>query len=128
MTTCKMTVLAALLAGMFLGCNKPEPVTPTPPPAVTLKPAARTTAADDALLNSGPPTGGTPITSIVPATPTSQPAAGTKKYTVKKGDTLINIARTELGNEHRLKEIQTLNPGLEPSKLKVGQEILIPAK
>jgi nucleoid-associated protein YgaU len=84
--------------------------------------------ADDALLNSGPPRTGIPVTSLAPAAPTSQPAAGAKKYTVKKGDTLINIARTELGNEHRLKEIQNLNPGLDPAKLKVGQELLIPAK
>ena len=47
---------------------------------------------------------------------------------LKAGDTMIKIARTELGNEHRLKEIQALNPGLDPSKLRPGQEILIPAK
>jgi LysM repeat protein len=45
---------------------------------------------------------------------------------VRKGDTLSAIARRELGAASRAKEIQALNPGLDPAKLKVGQSIQLP--
>jgi LysM repeat protein len=45
---------------------------------------------------------------------------------VLKGDTLKAIARRELGDGERWKEIVDLNPGLSPSKLAVGQVLLLP--
>lgn len=47
-------------------------------------------------------------------------------YTVKSGDSLAKIARTQLGSEARWSEIAQLNPGLNAKNLKVGQSILLP--
>ena len=47
---------------------------------------------------------------------------------MQKGDTLWSIAQRFLGDGQRWREIVELNPGLEPSKLKVGQVIILPAK
>ena len=54
------------------------------------------------------------------------PAMGGGSYTVKKGDTLYSIARTRYGDGKQWQRITAANPGLEPSKLKVGQTIVIP--
>ena len=123
-------MVAVLAAGLLWGCKPQEPVAQAPgPEPVKAKPVGAGTG-DDSLITSGPPRSPLPSVSPSPSpTPAATPAAGaTKKYTIKQGDTFINIARTELGNEHRMKEIQALNPGVDASKLKVGQEILIPAK
>ncbi len=128
-----VAMAAALAAGMFLGC-KPQQTEPAagPPQTVTAPPkTAPAPAADDQLLTS-PPVRTTSVTTYAPSSysTTTQPAGATRKYVVKQGDTLSSIARTELGDIHRLKELKTLNPGLESSNwmLKVGQEILVPAK
>lgn len=62
-----------------------------------------------------------------PAPKTAVAKSGTRSYTVKKGDMLRSIARAQLGDEGRWKEIQALNPGLDPSKLVVGMPIKLPA-
>lgn len=53
--------------------------------------------------------------------------AGTKSYTIRKGDVLRAIARRELGDEGRWKEIVALNPGLDPARLAVGATIKLPS-
>jgi nucleoid-associated protein YgaU len=52
--------------------------------------------------------------------------AGSKEYTIKSGDTLEAIARTELGSGQKWTAIVAANPGLNPKQLKVGQKIRIP--
>ncbi|MBN1554950.1 MAG: LysM peptidoglycan-binding domain-containing protein [Phycisphaerae bacterium] len=59
--------------------------------------------------------------------PLSQAAQG-RAYVVQKGDTYWKIAATQLGNGHRWKEIEALNPNVNMNALKVGQTIRIPAK
>ncbi|MCR9248031.1 MAG: LysM peptidoglycan-binding domain-containing protein [bacterium] len=49
-------------------------------------------------------------------------------YTIKKGDTLIGIAKRELGSERRLREIQSLNPGVDPASLRIGASLRMPKK
>lgn len=61
-----------------------------------------------------------------PAQPAYQPAADTGHYTIKKGDTLYSIAKNRYGNGNQYTKIVSANPGLDPSKLKVGQTIVIP--
>jgi 5'-nucleotidase len=51
-------------------------------------------------------------------------AAGT--YTVKKGDTLYSIARQRYGDGKQWTRIADANPGLDPTKIKVGQTLNIP--
>jgi len=49
-------------------------------------------------------------------------------YTIQSGDTFWKIAKIKLGNGQRWDEIAKANPGLEPTKLPLGQVILIPAR
>lgn len=51
--------------------------------------------------------------------------AGPDEYIIKAGDTFAKIARA---NGTTLADIQTVNPGVDASKLKVGQKIKLPAK
>lgn len=48
------------------------------------------------------------------------------RYVVKKGETLDVIAKRELGSAARWDEILKWNEGLDPKRLRAGQEILLP--
>lgn len=50
-----------------------------------------------------------------------------RTYTVQKGDSFKAIARRELGDENRWKEIAALNPKVEASKLAIGQKLSLPS-
>ena len=58
----------------------------------------------------------------VPAGPV---VAGPDEYVIKAGDTFAKIARAQ---GTTLADIQAVNPGVDASKLKVGQKIKLPAK
>lgn len=60
-------------------------------------------------------------------TPTPAPTPSTG-YTIKAKDTLSAVARRELGDASRWKEIVKLNPGLDPGHLKIGAKIKLPLK
>ncbi len=49
----------------------------------------------------------------------------TIRYKIKNGDTLEEIAAKHLGSKSKWKEIVKWNEGLNPARLKVGQEIVI---
>lgn len=86
-------------------------ITPAPEPAATTPPAAH---AQQPVISDSMETA---------------PAAGTLgagPYVVKKGDTLYSIAKSRFGEGKQWQRIAAANPGLEPSKLKVGQTITIP--
>jgi nucleoid-associated protein YgaU len=68
-----------------------------------------------------------PKAKTAPAPKTEVASARSRTYTIKKGDLLRSIARTQLGDENRWKEIQSLNPSVDPSKLVVGATIKLPA-
>jgi len=51
---------------------------------------------------------------------------GGSTYTVKSGDTLETIAASTLGKKSAWKQIVEANPGLDPTRLKIGQTIAIP--
>lgn len=122
---------ALLFAAVATGCNDKKPVTPAPTPTPEPTPVRDTTSTNDVLR----PDTTTPARPLyTPATPKPLPAgtaapasAGAKKYTVKKGDTLIKIAREQLGDEHKLKSLKDANPGIDPDKLTEGQQINLPA-
>lgn len=50
-----------------------------------------------------------------------------RKYRIAKGDTLHSIAKSQLGSSNRWEEIVKANEGLNPNRLKVNMEILIPS-
>ncbi len=68
-----------------------------------------------------------PVASSAPQPGTSVDnavAPETGEYTIRRGDNLWNIAKS-LGCT--VKDVQDLNPGLDPNKLREGQTIRVPA-
>ena len=59
--------------------------------------------------------------------PTIMKAKGLNEYTVKKGDTLWDLAKKYLGNGTKYKEIKSLN-GLNSDTIYVGQTLKIQNK
>lgn len=81
------------------------------------------------------PTGTTTATGPVPtnfdprtvvADPAMPATAGSRSYVIKSGDTLEAIARAQLGDGQKWRQIASANPGINPNNLKVGQSITIP--
>ncbi len=64
-----------------------------------------------------------PLPEPAPLAPTAAPQPGSE-YTIQKGDTLAVIAKK---NGVSLKALQEANPGVVPTKLKIGQKLVIPA-
>jgi|GEM_PF-987358 len=81
---------------------------------ITLPPPPPTAARSTAASRSG---------SGAPAA-----APGFRSYTIVDGDTLYDIAEALLDNGLRWAEIEKANPGLDPGRLKVGRQILVPLK
>jgi LysM repeat protein len=70
------------------------------------------------MVASNPPVAPTPVVVQPPVAP-----AGTE-YVIIHGDTLAKIAKK---NGVTLSALKAANPGVEPTKLKVGQKLTIPA-
>jgi len=60
------------------------------------------------------------------APPPPGASATARTYTVQKGDTLQRIAARELGDAARWRVLTEWNPGLDPKRLKRGQELRLP--
>ncbi|MFM8699194.1 MAG: LysM peptidoglycan-binding domain-containing protein, partial [Phycisphaerales bacterium] len=80
------------------------------------------------------PTGTTTATGPVPtnfdprtvvADPAMPATAASRSYVIKSGDTLEAIARAQLGDGQKWRQIASANPGINPNNLKVGQSITI---
>lgn len=69
-----------------------------------------------------------------PKTPVSQPGGEKpepvtpRTYRVQSGDSFESIARTVLGDVSRRAELERLNPTIKPTRMQVGQEIVLPTK
>ena len=136
-----------LLAFLLVGCNHSDapdksiasnvPAQPSEPaasnPAPAFEPPATnpsTTTAENTNPVSTPPPS-TPVTSnptpaVVEPTPTPPPvtpATTTGDYKIAKGDTFGKIAKKA---HISLKALTDANPGIEATKLKVGQTIHVP--
>jgi LysM repeat protein len=114
-----------LMALLMQGCGQSrEPAPPidvadtNPPPAfVEPAPASATTSTPPVVVTA-------PTTSEPPAPPYSVAPAGATEYTIVQGDYLEKIAK----NFHvSVKALLEANPGITPTKLKIGQKIIIPA-
>ena len=123
-----LSICAMALAIIAAGCNKPAQPAPG---AATNEPPKDLGSGSMAPIGAVPPTTLTPP----PPAPVYEPApaaagkAGARDYTVQKGDTMFGIARTQLGNQSRWKEIRDMNPEIKDSNtLKAGQVIKIPEK
>ncbi len=113
-----------LMALLMQGCRQEKPtaeadVTTNPPPTEVATPAPDTNAPVATATN--PPIAETPTP---PPTPPTPPPATESEYTIVQGDTLGAIAKK---NHVTLQALEAANPGIEPTKLKIGQKIHLPS-
>ena len=95
--------------------NQPPPETNTaPPPATNVAPAPEPVPPTNAAVVPATPVPATPV----PSAPTAT------EYKIVHGDTLAALAKKFHVSRKALEEA---NPGVQPTKLKVGQTIHIPA-
>ncbi|MCX4526866.1 MULTISPECIES: LysM peptidoglycan-binding domain-containing protein [unclassified Streptomyces] len=118
----------------------PKPVTHTPTPgsaahksvpAAPEPPATHSRPAPPQAMHAPhTPTPGSAAHKSVPAAPTKPaPAAKKRTYTVKSGDSLSAIARRELGNEARWRELYAMNRGVvgsNPDLIRPGMVLTLP--
>jgi nucleoid-associated protein YgaU len=57
----------------------------------------------------------------------SEPQEKASTHVIQPGDTLGEIAQRKLGSTKWVSKILDINPGLKPSRLKVGQKIKLPS-
>jgi nucleoid-associated protein YgaU len=126
-----LLTLMLLTALVLPACNRQE----EPPQTTALEPPTRTLESlqpieepgaerEAALAPAAPPVLYAPAVSVDPA----PAAAGERTYVIQKGDTYIGIARRRYGDASRWRDIQAMNPGLNPNKLRIGQVIQLPAE
>ncbi len=118
--------VTGLVAMLIQGCKREKPTDETlNPPTVETNSFALDTTNPPPLDASNPPV-------VIPSVPTNPPVvipqvtpepAGSE-YTVAKGDSLAKIAKK---SGVTLKALQSANPGVVPTKLKIGQKLSIPA-
>jgi LysM repeat protein len=112
-----------LMALLMQGCGQSkEPVIPAEP-AVTNTPPAFVETNTAPVTTSSPPVVVTaPVPLETPTLPTVP--AGATEYAIVKGDNFSTLAKKF---HVSAKAIADANPGVEPTKLKIGQKIHIPA-
>jgi LysM repeat protein len=110
---------ASLIAMLIQGCKREQVAENTPPPDTNTVAAVDTNPPPTEASN--PPVTVPPV--VAPAPAPVPEVAGTE-YVVVKGDSFAKIAKK---NGVSVKAIQAANPGVEPTKLKVGQKLSIPA-
>lgn len=121
---CVLAISVAGLAGMLIqGCKREQPAEPGETPSIdtnTLAVADTNTPTIDTNAVAMPP-----VATNIPVAVAPPPieTAGSA-YTVIKGDTLDKIAKK---NNVTLKALEAANPGVVPTKLKIGQKLTIPA-
>ena len=112
-----------LMALLMQGCGQSKEQVPSPETVVSNPTPAFVEPTNPPIAPSNPPVAvTTPVAPETPATPVVP--AGATEYTIVKGDILEKIAK----NFHvSVKAITDANPGIEPTKLQIGQKIHIPA-
>ncbi|MEM6551614.1 MAG: LysM peptidoglycan-binding domain-containing protein [Planctomycetota bacterium] len=78
-------------------------------------------AEEDPVVRSGAAT--QPAVGV--SEPATEPVAA-RTYTIRKGDRLWKIAQQEYGDGQRWVDILEANPGLDPKRMTVGEEIVLP--
>jgi len=117
---CVLAVSVCGLTAMLIqGCTKEKSETP-PPPMVDTNPPP--------MIDTNPPPVMTNPPVVLPTNPPPvapvAPEATGSEYTVVKGDSLAKIAKN---NHVSLKALEAANPTVQPTKLKVGQKLILPA-
>ena len=141
---CVLTVsVAGLMVMLIQGCkqkaatddNALAPVDTNAIPVVDTNPPAIDTNIPPATFNSNTVVGvpqTTPVAQVpippvnpvtTPSVPPDQGNVGGGEYTVVKGDSLAKIAKK---NGVTLKALEAANPEVKPTKLKIGQKLVLP--
>jgi LysM repeat protein len=132
---CVLTVSVTGLVGMLIqGCKRSAPTDEGNPPMMTdTNLSAETDTNLSSLEASNPPVlppvlppviASNPPPVLPPPLETSVVPAAGSEYVVKSGDTLARIAKK---NGVSLKALEAANPNVQPTRLKVGQKLVIPA-
>jgi LysM repeat protein len=112
-----------LMALLMQGCGQSKETATPPEPVSSNAPPAFIEPTNPPITTSNPP-----VVATTPAVPETPPApavaTGATEYTIVKGDILAKIAKEF---HVSVKAITDANPGLEATKLKIGQKIHIPA-
>jgi LysM repeat protein len=116
---------------LIQGCKREQPVDNNPPPAMdTNIPAVDTnTPPPVADTNTPPPMAPIAQSNTAVVTPPPQPVVppetvAASTYAVVQGDTLAKIAKA---HGVSVKALEAANPGVDPKKLKIKQQLNIPA-
>ena len=109
--------------------SAPEVVTPTTParPSDSSESDTQETDGSESAPSVKPEPKTEPTPTVAPA-PKPKPVASTEVYTVQDGDVIITIAEDWFGESGRHDEIIALNPGVDPTKLQIGQILKMPRK
>jgi LysM repeat protein len=111
--------VVGLMALLMQGCKREQNEAENPAPPETTNETAMMNTNLPPEVASNPP--------VAPTTGVTVPPTGTEtagpEYVVVKGDSLWKIAKK---NGVTVKAIEAANPGVNPSKLKVGQKLSIP--
>ena len=129
--------VTGLVAMLIQGCKRQSPTDLNPPPPPdqnsfamdTNAPALDATNTAAMLppeLSTNPPAVAQPLPPMEPVVAPVAPAvpAAGSEYVVVKGDSLAKIAKK---NGVSLKALEEANPGVLPTKLKIGQKLVLPA-
>ena len=107
-----------------------EPIvraTPEPPvTTVTTDPATTPPVGATPVAATPEPTP-PPVVETPPTRPFSDDPATTEIYTVQAGDMLVHIAERFYGSQAAWEDIAQANPTVDPTRLRVGQELRLPA-
>lgn len=113
-----VNIIPLTLALLLQGCKREQPV---PLPEVPVETTVDTNM-PPVDTNVPPYVAPTPAPPVVVEPPVVTPSV--TEYTIEKGDTFYSVAK-KFGVS--MKAVQDANPGVEPTKLKLGQKIVIPA-
>lgn len=124
--------LASMLAGV--GCSSdPEPVAEVPPPSYTAEPEplapvsiSQSTPVEPEPISPAPATNQSYEPEPIASGGGFEPSPSGQTYVIRKGDTLWSIAERTYGSGKKWRDIAALNPTIDPRKLAVGQQILLP--
>lgn len=114
-------LLGLLLLLMAAGCNQPEDETGTP--AGTVRPSSTPEIGVTLATASRPTQALVQVTPTPSPTPTPTPTPTPVVYLIEEGDTLLALA---IDNNTTVDAIETLNPGIQPNLLQIGQQVILP--
>jgi hypothetical protein len=122
-----LVCVTGLVAMLIQGCKREKPVDELQPPSLDTSMTNFDAGTNTSFETSNPPVVIPPVATnppvVIPPIEPVAPAAGSE-YVVVKGDSLAKIAKK---SGVTLKALQAANPGVIPTKLKIGQKLVLPA-